>query len=393
MQEVASSRRLLRAAVEFREQRQHGLGQGHGDAGAPGQFHRGAEQGLHFQRPAALQVLQGGGLDRTDAAADGNALLGIHLRVAAIGAGERDQLLHDATHQVEQARVGADLVHARAGERGHRVERGVADELHPDGVANARGGFGVASGFAQRGGERFHARTQTRRPLRWMGRLADDVTVLAVGLDDTRRRDLGRAMHHAADDVREVERAGHAAVRVEAGDARSAAVGRQRLRAGVAVEIPPGQTVDRRQHHGALLQHAAKAWQQRGHLVGLHAQHDQVLRAEIFGSVAGLQLRRLVASGVLQTQTPGAYGLQMRAARDHTHRMPGPRQLHRKAAAHRSRSHHHNPHRHAPVTRFRLFVHPFVPGPNPSPVGSAVLPDGRSCRPGLPTPCHGCTTP
>src|SRR6185437_643317 len=99
-------------------------------------------------------------------------------------------------------RDGAELAQGRPGQRGDRVERGIADQLEPDLVAQLRLDRRLQPARGERGGDSLAA-------------LADRAIGLADGepgalgvLDDAGLDDLGGAVDDAADVVLGADRAG-----------------------------------------------------------------------------------------------------------------------------------------------------------------------------------------
>src|SRR6266851_4260045 len=151
-------------------------------------------------------------------------------------------------------------------------------------------------------------------------RLADDEGSAGVVAHHSRFGDFRRRVHDAAENVPRVERREQLAARIQAVD-------RPAVEAPAFLEeIPPGQAVDRGNHRGFRPDQGFQPRQHRGDRMGLEADEDRVLRAEI-GRIVRCGNGKDRAVSVREERKPvSAQRLKMGAAGDEAHLVPCPRE-------------------------------------------------------------------
>src|SRR5439155_22432376 len=110
------------------------------------------------------------------------------------------------------------------------------------------------------------------------------------------------------------------------------------------VEIPPRQAVDRRDHHRVRGDERLQAGQHRRDRMRLEEDEDRVLRPEIGGLRRVAQRMDLGLASGNQGQSPSADRLEMSAAGDERHLVPGLRKPRSDYTAHRAGADDANPH-------------------------------------------------
>jgi hypothetical protein len=218
----------------------HHASRGHRDLPVGAKFQHCGDDGVEFERAPKFDVLQHRDLRRAEAPRQVDALVWRHRHRVAIVRRDRHALAHHGADDVEHVVVGADLVHQVAGQRRHRVERHVAEQLDPDVEPDADRALGLEAGPVERAA---HALQPLAR--RMVG-LTEHQPPAARVVHLARRAHLGCDVHDAADDVAAIEVGEHGAVGVERAHAPA------RVRAGLAVEVPPWQAVDGRHDHCVL---------------------------------------------------------------------------------------------------------------------------------------------
>src|SRR6266496_1142716 len=161
-----------------------------------------------------------------------------------------------------------------------------------------------------------------RRPARGFCaiRLADDEGSAGVVAHHSRFGDFRRRVHDAAENVPRVERREQLAARIQAVD-------RPAVEAPAFLEeIPPGQAVDRRNDHSVGADERFEPRHHSGDRMGLEADEDRVLRAEI-GRIVRCGNGKDRAVSVREERKPvSAQRLEMGAAGDEAHLVPCPRE-------------------------------------------------------------------
>ena len=153
-----------------------------------------------------------------------------------------------------------ELAEGRAGERGRRVERDVADQLEPELAADASARPGT-SGRPRR----TPRRSRRQRSLDAAVRLADREARALDVPDDAGLDELGRRIRDAADDARRLDRPRDDAAGVDASRSDRALAARPPKR----LEEPPGHAVLRRQDGGVGTSSAREPRRELGEAVGL----------------------------------------------------------------------------------------------------------------------------
>ena len=158
----------------------------------------------------------------------------------------RRALLHDPARELDRLRHERELAERRAGERGRRVERDVADQLQPQLPADLRLDRALqAAGLEGLGDE---AAALAHRAVGLADREARPLDVL----DDARLDELGRRVRDAADHAARLDRARDDAVGIDALDDRPRVLAAERL------EEPPGHAVLGREHGGVAVEQLAE---------------------------------------------------------------------------------------------------------------------------------------
>ena len=300
----------------------------HGNVHLARQFEHSANDGINFHRAAQLQVLMHRHLHRANRLGDLEPPLNRYQVADAVSIGHDGHFLHHRAHKPDQRRVGTNGIHARARQRGNRIERGVADQLHPQIVTDALTHLGLQPGREQSLGQRVQPARQAA-----IG-LADNEQFLAIPADLARCGDFARRMHHAADDAVRIKRAQHRATGVKRVHRRAVET------AALAEEIPPRHAVDGRHHHAFGFDQGGQARQHRRYLVCLQRDEQDFLLARI-GRQRSRVFVRIDAHGDAalfgdQREAVFTNRRQMRTARDHTGFKPGVRKARRQHAANRT---------------------------------------------------------
>ncbi len=256
-------------------------------------------QRIQLKGPALLEILQHRGAVAPHVHGHVDALLDVHGEGHAERRGNGDGLGHHPADDSPGVRMPAHLLEGRTGEDADRVERGIAQELEPDVVADLL----PHGGLEPCGGQHL---AQSPDPRRFR----------AVRLTDHEARALDVPDHAGLDDLAgRVDDAADGALRPEGLPDASAGVGGVQVpvakRAGERVEIPPEDAVlcrdDGRLRPKERLQ--LVEYVRRG--MGLERQDDVVLGTQGHG-IVGAAYRHCPGPGVAEHgQATTAHGSQV----------------------------------------------------------------------------------
>src|SRR5208283_1012240 len=232
--------------------------------------------------------------------------------------------MHHLLAQLAQSRFGGDPVQGGVGQRADRVEADVAPKLQPDIPANLiadrRFEIGARQNVAQR---------------------LDTLRTGAVGLADGEALELMMLDHPGGDDLTSrVNDASDRALRPDFGPLPGARIDRFEMPAVEAaaflVEIPPWNTVHRRDQGGVAPEQRTELFSRFMRLVGLQRANDVILRPEIGRIGTGGDPSDLFLAFDDQLEAVLADGVEMGAPDDRRNLMAGQRQFRREIAADRS---------------------------------------------------------
>jgi hypothetical protein len=232
-------------------------------------------QCVQLQRPPSFNVLQHAGLEGPELGGDQVAVFGALGDLAPDLVAQGGGFGHGLGAEVAQQRVRQHLVDGGAGDGGDGVHRHVAPQLVPNVVAHAVAVGGVKAGLGHQVDHGLGARAVPA-----LG-LADDEALAHLVLHQTRRGRGGAGVHHAAEHVREWDRAAHHAAGVHALQGRV-------TQAGKALAEPPGDAVHGRHDDRVGRQQRRDALRHLGQRRAFHGDDDQVLRTQGGCGVAGL---------------------------------------------------------------------------------------------------------
>jgi hypothetical protein len=306
----------------------------------PAQLDHRADQGVEFQRPAVLDVLEHRGLVLADRLGARDAALERHAEVGAEFLADGLSLGHHRGGQRPARGEPAD-----AGQRGvrqgaDRVEAQVAPELEPDLGADVLEHRRLEPGLLEQLGELLDA-----RGLRTV-ELAHRKPVALNVADHPGSHQLGGRVDDAADDAVDGDAGGDDAPRVDGLDPRPF------VRPAQALKVPPGDAVLHGHDDRVRAEQAAHLLRHRRHLVGLHGGYHDVVHASLGDPVGCLRRIDEVLGAVLHDQLEALFpdGLEVRAAADECHVLARQRELDAEHAADRARS--NNADFHAIILRF-----------------------------------------
>ena len=104
-----------------------------------------ADDGFELHRPAGLEVLQHRRLVRAHLLRAGHPLIDRDRQLDAEPRRHRLGFHHQLAHQPRDVRMARQLLERSAGQRADRIERDVAQQLHPDLMAESRASPGSES--------------------------------------------------------------------------------------------------------------------------------------------------------------------------------------------------------------------------------------------------------
>ena len=174
---------------------------------------------------------------------------------------------HDLAHQARRIGVAHQLLERAAGQRADRVERDVAEQLHPDLVTEARGDRAAEAGRDQGLGNR-----PGPIRLRAVGLAEADAIALRV-VDHAWLGDVGGKVGERSDDAPRLDRRRDDAARIDALEPQPVEL------AAMALEVPPRDAVLRADDDRVGTEERPQLRRQRGQAVRLHAEEDDVGRA------------------------------------------------------------------------------------------------------------------
>ena len=244
---------------------------GCGRLGDEAKFHHRADQRLQFKRAAHLNVLQHRGFVLAHGLRAGDAFVQADLELHAELFADGLRLAHHAGGQLARGGEQADVFQRGMRQRADRVEAQVAPDLEPDFGADVH---------------RYRCLETSRLESVADGpdagcvsavKLAQREAVAFDDLDDARADYLTGRVHHAADHAVNADVLGDGAIRVDGVDgcAKVAWV----HRCGQLLEVPPGYAVLHGDHAGVGMHQRGQLSRNGRHLVGFHAQDDDILNA------------------------------------------------------------------------------------------------------------------
>ena len=280
----------------------HCAGVWHWDVEALAQFYDGAYYGFEFDGAAGFEILQHGGFVFAYFFGAGDALVNGDGNFEAEFCAHGNGFFHDSADERVDIEIARHLNERGAGERADGIEGDVAENFHPDFLANASG-----DGAAQASGDQRFGDLAAAIGARAVGFAERDAIAFGVaydaGLDD-----VGGEINYGAEDAARFDRGCDGAAGVDAFEMHAFVL------AAPTLKKPPGNAVLRADDGGVWTEDGFELRDELRQAVSFYAEEDDIDGSDSFEILGNFRTRFEIAVDAFHAHTILLHGAQVRAA-------------------------------------------------------------------------------